>query len=46
MQLSHSLLFLEYEALILVFCVPQSVQKMENEEFHKAYRIMEQKSDL
>ena len=37
------LLFLEHEALILVFPVPQSVQKIKDVKFHKPKGIVEQK---
>ena len=42
----QNLLFLEHEALILVFRVPQSVQKVKTAKFHKPQWIMEQKSEL
>ena len=38
-----NLLLLEHEILILVFRVPQSVQKVKTAKFHKVNRIMEQK---
>jgi hypothetical protein len=38
----HNLLFLEHETLILVFRVPQSVQKVKTVKFHKPKGIMEQ----
>ena len=38
-----NLLYLEHEILILVFRVPQSVQKVKTAKFHKVNRIMEQK---
>jgi hypothetical protein len=34
---------MEQETLILVFRVPQSVQKVKTAKFHKVNRIMEQK---
>ena len=45
-SLPHKLLYLEHEALILVFRVPQSVQKVKTAKFHKHLGIMEQKSEL
>ena len=39
----HNLLYLEHKALILVFRVPQSVQKVKTAKFHKDKGIMEQK---
>ena len=39
----HNLLLLEHEALIVVFPVPQSVQKVKTAKFHKAKGIMETK---
>ena len=39
----HNLLYLEHKALILVFRVPQSVQKVKTAKFHKHLRNMEQK---
>ncbi len=39
----NNLLLLEREALILVFRVPQSVQKVKTAKFHKPKGIMEQK---
>ena len=41
-----NLLLLEHEVLILVFPVPQSVQKVKNIKCHKLYGIMEQKNEL
>ena len=38
-----NLLLLEHEILILVFPVPQSVQKVKTAKFHKPYGIIEQK---
>ena len=42
----QNLLFLEHKAVILVFLVPQSVQKVKTVKFHKALWIMEQKNEL
>ena len=39
----HNLLHLEHDVFILVFRVPQSVQKVKTTKFHKPYGIMEQK---
>jgi hypothetical protein len=41
--LVQNLLYLEHKALILVFRVPPSVQKVKTAKFHKDKRIMEQK---
>ncbi len=38
-----NLLYLEHKALILVFRVPQSVQKVKTAKFYKDKGIMEQK---
>ena len=42
----HNLLLLEHEIFILVFPVPQSVQKIKTTKFHKSKGIVEQKSEL
>ena len=39
----HNLLLLEHEIFILVFPVPQSVQKVKTAKFYKDKGIMEQK---
>ena len=44
--LSQSLLLLEHEALILVFRVPQSVQKVEFRDSLKPLRLFEQQKSL
>ena len=43
---SHNLLLLEHEALILVFRVPQSVQKVEFRDSLKPLRLFEQQKSL
>ena len=42
----HNLLLLEHEALILVFRVPQSVQKVEFRDSLKPLRLFEQQKSL
>ena len=41
-----NLLLLEHEIFLLVFPVPQSVQKIKTTKFHKSKGIVEQKSEL